>query len=261
MRTFDDLVAEAEAAPIDGWDFSWLDGRATEERPPWGYSARLAERAAEAERLLDLQSGGGEVLAGLPTFPPLLVASEGWPPNVAVAARHLRPRGGHVVAAHDDRGALPFRSGWFDLVSSRHPVVTLWDEVARVLAPGGAFFSQQVGPGSMRELSEALMGALPEASARRPEDARRAAEAAGLVVDDVPTARLRATFHDIGAVVYFLRLVVWTVPDFSVEGYRPALLRLHERIERDGPFVAHATRFLIAAHRPTQPTGCVGQIS
>jgi hypothetical protein len=135
-------------------------------------------------------------------------------------------------------------------VSSRHPVVKWWDEVTRVLAPGGCFFSQQVGPGSMRELSEAILGPLPAASARHPDDAARAAEAAGLVIDDLQTARLRATFNDIGAVVYFLRLVVWTVPGFAVGRYRPELLRLHERIERDGPFVAHATRFLIAAHRP-----------
>ena len=30
-RGFDELVAEAESASVDGWDFSWLDGRATEQ--------------------------------------------------------------------------------------------------------------------------------------------------------------------------------------------------------------------------------------
>jgi hypothetical protein len=33
--TFDELVAEGEAVPTEGWDFSWFDGRATEERPSW----------------------------------------------------------------------------------------------------------------------------------------------------------------------------------------------------------------------------------
>ena len=37
-RSFDELVSEADAAPVDGWDFSWLDVRATEERPSWGTS-------------------------------------------------------------------------------------------------------------------------------------------------------------------------------------------------------------------------------
>ena len=45
-RTFDDLIAEADAAPVDGWDFSWLDGRATEERPSWGYQRLLRGRLA-----------------------------------------------------------------------------------------------------------------------------------------------------------------------------------------------------------------------
>jgi len=58
------------------------------------------------------------------------------------------------------------------------------------------------------------------------------------------------TFDDVAAVVVFLRKVIWTVPEFSVEGYRPQLLELHERIRRDGPFRATSERFLIEAHRP-----------
>ena len=41
QRTFDELVAEADAVSVAGWDFSWLDGRATEQRPPWGYQRLL----------------------------------------------------------------------------------------------------------------------------------------------------------------------------------------------------------------------------
>lgn len=35
-RVAEELIADAAAAPVDGWGFGWLDGRATEERPPWG---------------------------------------------------------------------------------------------------------------------------------------------------------------------------------------------------------------------------------
>ena len=80
-RSFDALVADGSAAPIRGWDFSWLEGRATEERPSWRYRERVAERAAGASRTLDLECGGGELLAGLPRLPPLLVAAEGYPPT------------------------------------------------------------------------------------------------------------------------------------------------------------------------------------
>lgn len=44
-RSFTELVTEAAAEPIDGWDFSWLDGRATEERPSWGFQRLLQPTA------------------------------------------------------------------------------------------------------------------------------------------------------------------------------------------------------------------------
>ena len=37
------------------------------------------------------------------------------------------------------------------------------------------------------------------------------------------------------------------VPGFTVAQYRDRLRELHDRIEADGPFVAHSTRFLIDA--------------
>ncbi|HZC93833.1 MAG TPA: SAM-dependent methyltransferase, partial [Mycobacterium sp.] len=59
-----------------------------------------------------------------------------------------------------------------------------------------------------------------------------------------------AEFFDIGAVIYFLRKVIWTVPDFSVDRYRERLREMHDQIEANGPFVAHATRLLVEARKP-----------
>jgi hypothetical protein len=39
-RTFEDLVTEADSVSVDGWDFSWLAGRATEERRFVAHSCR-----------------------------------------------------------------------------------------------------------------------------------------------------------------------------------------------------------------------------
>jgi SAM-dependent methyltransferase len=250
-RSFEELVAEAESAPIEGWDFSWLEGRATEDRPSWGYSRLLAQRASRVSSMLDLQTGGGELLSELRSLPPLTVATEGWGPNVGAAARRLRGRA-WVVAAVDDAPELPFGSGTFELVASRHPVTTWWQEIARVLEPGGEFFSQQVGPRSMGELTEFFMGPQRGPSGREPELARDDAEAAGLVVADLRSETKRATFSDVGAVVYFLRLVVWIVPGFTVGSYMDRLEEMHNLIRRDGPFVAHSSRFLIRATKPAR---------
>ncbi|MGW0662770.1 methyltransferase domain-containing protein [Streptodolium elevatio] len=250
-RTFDHLVAEAESVSVAGWDFSWLDGRATEERPSWGYQRSMGERLAVATAALDVQTGGGEVLAGVPKLPPLAVATESWPPNVAKATRLLHPLG-VVVVADEDEPPLPFGGDAFDLVVSRHPVTVWWDEIARVLRPGGTYFSQQVGPASVFELVEFFLGPQPEEvrRARHPDDARRDAESAGLEVVDLRAESLRTEFHDIGAVVYFLRKVIWLVPGFTVAQYRDRLRELHDRIEAEGPFVARTTRFLVEARKP-----------
>jgi SAM-dependent methyltransferase len=245
---FDDLLAEGAAVPVEGWDFSWFDGRATEERPPWGYARLIGERMAGVSAALDIQTGGGEVLAGIPKPPPTLMATESWAPNVEIATRNLKPLGGVVAVAADDAD-LPFPDASFDLVVSRHPTVTVWPEIARVLRPGGTYLSQQIGAGSVRELRDVLMGLHEESDSRSTRRAVAAATDAGLEVVDLREQSLRIEFFDIAAVVYFLRKVLWTVPDFTVERYRDQLADLHERIQADGRFVAHSARFLIEARK------------
>jgi SAM-dependent methyltransferase len=250
VRSFEQLVAEGAAAPVAGWDFSWFEGRATEERPPWGYARLMGERMARAEAALDIETGGGEVLATVARPPALLVATEGWWPNVEVARARLRALGARVVAAADTP-TLPFTDASFDLVVSRHPVVVLWREIARVLRPGGTYLSQQIGPGTNRELTDFMMGPQPVNDSRSAASARRAAESAGLEVVDLRECAPRVAFFDVGAVVHFLRKVRWTVPDFTPEAYDAPLRRLHARIEREGPFVSTAQRILVEARRPT----------
>jgi SAM-dependent methyltransferase len=250
--TFEGLLAEGASVPVEGWDFSWFEGRATEERPSWGYTRMLVPRIGRASAVLDIQTGGGEVFAGVlrevEHLPSRVAATESWPPNAQIATRNLDPYGVLVIEAADE-ARLPFADGSFELVVSRHPVVTVWDEVARVLAPGGSYLSQQVGAGSNRELIDFMMGPQAPSEARAASRAVSSAQDAGLAVVDLRQEQLRVVFNDVGAVVYFLRKVLWTVPDFSVDRYCQRLLALHERIRDEGPFVAHAQRFLIEAKK------------
>jgi SAM-dependent methyltransferase len=271
VSRFEDLLAEGESVPVAGWDFSWFAGReagsqhprATEGRPPWGYARLLGRRLAALAGVpgaaaLDLQTGGGEVLAAAlssgPAAPPTLVATESWPPNVAVAQRNLAPLGARVVAVPGPDSDLPFPDASFDLVTSRHPVSVRWDEVARVLKPGGRYFSQDVGHPSVGELTEFMLGPRPEPAPDQPDQPNRdpkwsvlAAQRAGLTVADLREYRGRIEFNDVAAVVVFLRKVIWIVPGFTVAEYRDRLRALHAQIERDGPFLATTVRFLIEA--------------
>jgi SAM-dependent methyltransferase len=250
--TLDALIAEGEAEPVEGWDFSWLDGRAIEERPSWGYARMLVSRVASASSVLDIQTGGGEVFAEvlgqIDASPRRLAATECWPPNAERARRNLAPIGVSVAEVPDD-AALPFPNGAFDLVISRHPTLTVWDEIARVLRPGGTYLSQQVGSATNRELTDFMMGPHPISAGRSTDRAVRLAMRAGLEVVDLRQESLRIEFYDVGAVVYFLRKVLWTVPGFSVDAYRDQLGALHDYIKRKGAFIAHSRRFLIEAKK------------
>jgi SAM-dependent methyltransferase len=252
-KSFEDLLAEGASVPAEGWDFSWFEGRASEERPSWGYAGIAAGRMEHADSALDIQTGGGEVLAWIlgqaRRRPARLAATEGWPPNAALARRRLEPFGAGVYEVADE-AALPFDDGCLGLVVSRHPVITRWTEVARVLRPGGTFLSQQVGAGSNRELYEFMMGPQPGSDRRSPQRAAAEAQAAGLVVVDLRSQALRVVFHDIGAVVYFLRKVIWTVPGFTVDAYHDRLTALHQQIQAHGPFATHSQRFLIEVSKP-----------
>ncbi|GAB3764086.1 methyltransferase domain-containing protein [Nocardioides ginsengisegetis] len=247
VRSFTDLIDEAEAADVSGWDFGWLAGRATEERPPWGYARLLAERLANVGSALDIDTGGGEIVAEAPRLPARMVVTEGWVPNVERARATLGPRGVEVVH-HEPGERLPFPDATFELVTSRHPVRPPWTEIARVLQDGGTYLAQHVGPASAFELIEWFTGPIPRTDLGRvPEDEADAARQAGLDVVDLRTASCRMEIHDVGAVVYLLRKCVWWVPDFSVDRYRARLEELEHELRENGPFVAHSTRTLIEA--------------
>ena len=106
--TFNTLVAEALAQDFSGWDFSWADGRWQEEDPPWDYTAIVRQALPAAGTLLDLDTGGGEILASLVPLPDETIAIESYTPNIAVAKARLEPLGVQVVTP-DDRADASLR--------------------------------------------------------------------------------------------------------------------------------------------------------
>ncbi|HTJ32952.1 MAG TPA: SAM-dependent methyltransferase [Dactylosporangium sp.] len=256
MNDLEELLREGAEAPVEGWDFSWFDGRATEERPAWGYARRLAERLTTATAALDVQTGGGEVFREALTGareagggPSRVAATESWAPNAALAREALAPFGAAVAEVADD-APLPFGDGAFDLVSSRHPTVVGWAAIGRVLAPGGTYFAQHVGVGTAAALTDFMMGPQPVGDGRSVRRAVDGAHAAGLEVLDVREASLRLEFFDVAAVAVYLRKVIWIVPGFTIQRYRNRLAAMHELIRRDGSFVATTARYLIECRKP-----------
>jgi SAM-dependent methyltransferase len=225
---------------------------------PWDFDATVVSHARAAPDLLDIGTGGGEWLASLEHRPPRTVATDGWPANVDVAAARLRPLGVTVVANEpapdnvdqvpgEQRGRLPFASDSFALVTSRHESFVA-SEIARVLVADGIFLTQQVG-GDYGDFYDALELARPPAPERRwgVPLAEEQLAAAGLPVVDSDGGTEVTSFADVGALAWYLKLIPWTVENFSVEMYRPQLERLHERIAADGPLTVRLPGFWLKA--------------
>ncbi|HEX5907736.1 MAG TPA: hypothetical protein VFY56_12015 [Propionibacteriaceae bacterium] len=60
---FDSLIDEARTVALSGWHFSFLAGRTTSEILPWSYLDLAVTASRTATRVLDIDTGGGEVLA------------------------------------------------------------------------------------------------------------------------------------------------------------------------------------------------------
>lgn len=251
--TFDEEISEGVAVLTDGWDFSWFAGRATEERPGWGYVRLCAERLGGVDAVLDVDTGGGEVFAEAlgraARVPGTVRATEGWAPNHALASAALEPFGGAVTLLDDGDTTLPFADGAFGMVTSRHPVSFPYAEAARVLAPGGTLLVQEVGEGSNRGLYEFLMGPQENRDAEYLDWLRARVSGVGLDVVLLRDALTRVEFFDLAAVVHFLRKVLWTVPDFTVDKYRDRLRALYDHIAEHGSFVCHSRRTLVEARK------------
>jgi SAM-dependent methyltransferase len=172
---YDQLVGEAVGVPITGWEFAWLDGRAVGSDPSWSYPELARPLLRHADSLLDLDTGGGELLVELAPLPAHTVAVESWAPNVPVARDRLTRFGVSVVTE------LPGEENEFDVVLSRHGRLPA-EDIARLLRPGGTLLSQQVGSDDLKDLNAELGAPPPYATSWTAKEAVAALEAAGLTV-------------------------------------------------------------------------------
>lgn len=83
MPSFEEHQRFAAEVRFAGWDWSVFAGHLASGRPSWDFAAQLRSRSGPS--LLDLGTGGGEFLRSLAPLPPT-VATEGWAPNMPVAA-------------------------------------------------------------------------------------------------------------------------------------------------------------------------------
>ncbi|MCR4946659.1 MAG: class I SAM-dependent methyltransferase [Lachnospiraceae bacterium] len=241
--------AEENVAHIHGWDFSHINGRYEEkDELPWDYRKIIDEYRTPEMRLLDFDTGGGEFLLSLKHPYENTAATEGYPPNVELCRDTLLPLGIDFKAC-DDASDIPFDDASFDIMINRHgsfdPV-----ESYRLLKPNGLFITQQVGAQNDRDLVEMVM---PEAPKPFPEMEfsvqKKRFEEAGFEILRAEEVFRPIRFYDIGAFVWFARIIEWEFPDFSVAKCFDRLVKMQEQLDRDGKIEGTIHRYLIAARK------------
>lgn len=243
-------LQEENAAQMNGWDFSHLCGRYDEEQDlPWDYEAIVRSFLKPDRDLLDMETGGGEFLLSLGHPWYRTSATEGWPPNAELCRQRLSPLGIRFRQAKGEE-PLPFADASFDLILNRHGNYAP-AEIFRLLRPGGIFLTEQVGAQNDRELVQLLLGELPLPFPQQTlACAAQAAQKAGLRLLRGEEAFRPIRFWDVGALVWFARVLPWEFPNFSVNTCRKQLERAQSILEQNGVLEGTIHRYLLVAEKP-----------
>ena len=247
VRTIEALQPYVERArSFSGWTHDGLAVRHLDPGPPWDYEALARESARKAQRVLDLGTGGGEVLSRIVAGSrACCVATEEWSVNAPVAQRRLWPLGVDVVRCDSLR--LPFAPASFDLVLDRHEALEP-SEAARVLRRGWRVVTQQVGPDNWPEMRRFFPRKTDFGDHFNAY--QRGFAAAGLIVDEARWHEGRVAFAELGDIVYMLLVAPWEIPDFDPVADLDALIALEDALGSDDGIVLAETRYIIVAHRP-----------
>jgi len=241
--------AEEDIAHVHGWDFSHINDRYQEEVDlPWDYKQTIKKYLKEDMRILDYDTGGGEFLLSLGHSFDKTAATEGYQPNVELCKEKLLPLGIDFKAC-DDPANIPYESESFDMIINRHGSFDV-KVIYRLLKKGGIFVTQQVGEDNDRELVKMV---LPDVKKPFPgmnlKVQQSAFEEAGFEILEADEAFRSIKFYDIGAFVWFARIIEWEFPEFSVDRCFEYLMEMQKKLEDKGCVEGTTHRYLIVARK------------
>lgn len=255
---FEIYLEQAWNIPFSGWNFEYVTKtrRMVETPLKWNYHNIVLLWLLNANTMLDMGTGGGEVLSGFTLLPPNTFATEQYQPNIPVASERLEPLGVKVVQIDEkytNNEVLPFEDQMFDLIINRHEAYYP-PELMRILRLGGLFITQQVGQG-LWNLKKALTGQKGPKTDWNLETIVNGLESAGFQILDAREDNQVIRLYDVGAIVYWLKAIPWIIEDaigiadFTIEKYRDRLRKLHLQIEKEGFYDCSYEMFIIVAQK------------
>jgi SAM-dependent methyltransferase len=243
-----ELWEKEEKKAFEGWDFSYIENRWESEEVPWDYKEILSKYLNSKYKLLDMGTGGGEFLLSLKHPYNNTSVTEMWEPNVELCKKRLEPLGIEVKQVFND-SELPFKDESFHMIINRQASFDI-KEVKRILKPNGIFITQQVGGKNNEVLSKVLIKNFkPLFSENTLENNLKKFKENSFEILYAKEYFPYLRFKDIGALVYFAKIIEWEFPSFSVENCFEELCKLYEGIKVNDYVESIEHRFIIVCRK------------
>jgi len=239
-----------EKKMFQGWDFSYISERKPEETLPWNYDNVVKQYLNINSILLDMGTGGGEHLLTLKHPYNNTFATEAYTPNFELCKKTLIPLGIDVRQVFNDN-YLPFENDMFDIIINRQASFDM-NEVYRLLKPSGLFITQQVGELNNKELRRFLRSDFNETNTNEHtlKSNLKLIKSKGFTILKADEYFPKQRFLDMGAMVYYARIIEWEFPKFSVDSCLNQLCQLQSIVEQRGFVESKQHRFVIVAQKP-----------
>ena len=236
-----------EKHAFHGWDFSHLENRWITISESWDYEKIVREHLHPKNYLLDMGTGGGEFLLSLGHPYKKTSVTEAWLPNIQLCLEKLQPLGISVYPVQEE-APLPIASDSFDIVINRHESYNV-HEVMRVLKSGGIFITQQVGGENCISLEKRIN--LEECIHPVFSLATELLQFhdCGFSVEYAEESFPELQFFDVGAIVFWAKIIQWSFPGFSVEKNFAQLCALQDDLALNGVISSLQHSFIIVARK------------
>lgn len=232
-----------EKMSFKGWDFSHLENRWECEELPWSYRDIILKYLEPNHKLLDIGTGGGEFLLSLNHPYKNTSVTEMWEPNVKFCREKLSPFGIDVNQTFDDE-KLPFGDNTFDIIINRQASYNI-KEIKRILKPNGMLITQQVGSLNNERLSKLLGMKNNNHKVKNLEKILIDADNNHLDVIYSDEYFPYFRFKDIGAFVYYAKIIVWEFQGFSVDKCFDILCDMNKELNKKGYIESLAHRYIL----------------
>ncbi len=236
-----------EKRVFKGWNFDSINEFMTEEKLPWNYRNIVKPYIKENIKILDMGTGGGEFLLSLKPYKGVTYATEAYPLNYEYSKEKLKNSGIEFIFVKED-SKLNFKDNFFDVIINKHESFDS-KEVSRILKSGGVFITQQVGGKNNCEFAKNYFNIISNYSINPTylKDDVKSLEESGFEILEKKECFPSLRFSEVGAFVYFAKIIEWEFPGFSVNKYLKELYELHNEIEKLGYIELKEHRFLIVA--------------